>query len=59
LHQASVHPNESGGRGLRVAEVSGDYAASTPLPGPGEVDDVANAAVFLLGDTPRRRVWLN
>jgi NAD(P)-dependent dehydrogenase (short-subunit alcohol dehydrogenase family) len=31
-------------------EVSGDYASSTPLPRPGEVEDVANAAVFLLSD---------
>jgi NAD(P)-dependent dehydrogenase (short-subunit alcohol dehydrogenase family) len=31
-------------------EVSADYAASTPLPRPGEVQDVANAAVFLLSD---------
>jgi NAD(P)-dependent dehydrogenase (short-subunit alcohol dehydrogenase family) len=31
-------------------EVSGDYATSTPLPRPGEVDDIANAAVFLLSD---------
>jgi NAD(P)-dependent dehydrogenase (short-subunit alcohol dehydrogenase family) len=31
-------------------EVSGDYAAATPLPRPGEVEDVANAAVFLLSD---------
>jgi NAD(P)-dependent dehydrogenase (short-subunit alcohol dehydrogenase family) len=31
-------------------EVSGDYAASTPLPRPGEVEDVANAATFLLSD---------
>ena len=31
-------------------EVSGDYAASTPLPRPGEVTDIANAAVFLLSD---------
>jgi len=31
-------------------EVSGDYASSTPLPRPGEVQDVANAAVFLLSD---------
>jgi NAD(P)-dependent dehydrogenase (short-subunit alcohol dehydrogenase family) len=31
-------------------EVSGDYAASTPLPRPGEAEDVANAAVFLLSD---------
>jgi NAD(P)-dependent dehydrogenase (short-subunit alcohol dehydrogenase family) len=31
-------------------EVSGDYAASTPLPRPGEVEDIANAAVFLLSD---------
>jgi 7-alpha-hydroxysteroid dehydrogenase len=34
-------------------EASGDYAVSTPLPGPGQVDDVANAAVFLLGDASR------
>jgi NAD(P)-dependent dehydrogenase (short-subunit alcohol dehydrogenase family) len=31
-------------------EVSGDYASSTPLPRPGEVEDIANAAVFLLSD---------
>lgn len=31
-------------------EVSGDYATSTPLPRPGEVDDIANAALFLLSD---------
>ncbi|MGE0777617.1 SDR family oxidoreductase [Mycolicibacterium sp.] len=31
-------------------EVSGDYAAATPLPRPGEPADVANAAVFLLSD---------
>ena len=31
-------------------EVSGDYASSTPLPRSGEVEDVANAAVFLLSD---------
>jgi NAD(P)-dependent dehydrogenase (short-subunit alcohol dehydrogenase family) len=31
-------------------EVSGDYASSTPLPRPGEVEDVANASVFLLSD---------
>jgi NAD(P)-dependent dehydrogenase (short-subunit alcohol dehydrogenase family) len=31
-------------------EVSADYASSTPLPRPGEVVDVANAAVFLLSD---------
>jgi NAD(P)-dependent dehydrogenase (short-subunit alcohol dehydrogenase family) len=31
-------------------EVSADYACSTPLPRPGEVEDVANAAVFLLSD---------
>ncbi len=31
-------------------EVSGDYAASTPIPRPGEVEDIANAAVFLLSD---------
>ncbi|MGE2732827.1 SDR family oxidoreductase [Mycolicibacterium vaccae] len=31
-------------------EVSGDYAEATPLPRPGEVEDVADAAVFLLSD---------
>ncbi len=31
-------------------EVSADYAACTPLPRPGEVEDIANAAVFLLSD---------
>ena len=31
-------------------EVSGDYAACTPLPRPGEVEDIASAAVFLLSD---------
>lgn len=31
-------------------EVSGDYATSTPLPRPGEVEDIANASVFLLSD---------
>lgn len=30
--------------------VSGDYAACTPLPRPGEVEDIASAAVFLLSD---------
>jgi 7-alpha-hydroxysteroid dehydrogenase len=31
-------------------EVSADYASCTPLPRAGEVDDIANAAVFLLSD---------
>ncbi len=31
-------------------EVSGDYAAITPLPRAGEVEDIANAATFLLSD---------
>jgi NAD(P)-dependent dehydrogenase (short-subunit alcohol dehydrogenase family) len=31
-------------------EVSADYASCTPLPRPGEVEDIANAAVFLLSD---------
>ncbi|MDT7722582.1 MAG: hypothetical protein QOE94_3593 [Mycobacterium sp.] len=35
---------------FQSSEVSGDYASSTPLPRPGEVEDVANAAVFLLSD---------
>jgi NAD(P)-dependent dehydrogenase (short-subunit alcohol dehydrogenase family) len=32
------------------AELSADYALCTPLPRPGEVEDVANLAVFLLSD---------
>jgi NAD(P)-dependent dehydrogenase (short-subunit alcohol dehydrogenase family) len=35
---------------LDSPELSADYAAITPLPRPGEVDDVANAALFLLSD---------
>lgn len=35
---------------LDSPEISADYAACTPLPRPGEVEDVANAAVFLLSD---------
>ena len=35
---------------LDSAELSADYAACTPLPRPGEVEDIANAAVFLLSD---------
>src|SRR5436853_2030568 len=35
---------------LDSAELSSDYAAITPLPRPGEVEDIANAAVFLLSD---------
>jgi NAD(P)-dependent dehydrogenase (short-subunit alcohol dehydrogenase family) len=31
-------------------ELSADYAAITPLPRAGEVEDIANAAVFLLSD---------
>ena len=31
-------------------EVSADYASCTPLPRSGEVEDIANAAVFLLSD---------
>jgi 7-alpha-hydroxysteroid dehydrogenase len=31
-------------------EVSGDYRSITPLPRPGEVEDVANLALFLLSD---------
>ena len=33
-----------------VRELKGDYAANTPLPRHGEVEDIANAAVFLLSD---------
>lgn len=35
---------------LDSPEISGDYASCTPLPRPGEVDDIANASVFLLSD---------
>lgn len=35
---------------LDSPEISGDYAECTPLPRPGEVDDVANTALFLLSD---------
>jgi NAD(P)-dependent dehydrogenase (short-subunit alcohol dehydrogenase family) len=35
---------------LASPELSGDYAACTPLPRPGEVEDIANTAVFLLSD---------
>jgi NAD(P)-dependent dehydrogenase (short-subunit alcohol dehydrogenase family) len=35
---------------LGSPEISADYAACTPLPRPGEVEDIANAAVFLLSD---------
>ena len=35
---------------LSMPELSGDYAAQTPLPRHGEVEDIANAAVFLLSD---------
>jgi NAD(P)-dependent dehydrogenase (short-subunit alcohol dehydrogenase family) len=35
---------------LDSPELSADYAACTPLPRPGEVDDIANASLFLLSD---------
>lgn len=35
---------------LDSPEISADYASCTPLPRPGEVTDIANAAVFLLSD---------
>lgn len=35
---------------LAMPELSGDYAANTPLPRHGEVEDIAGAAVFLLSD---------
>lgn len=35
---------------LESPELSGDYAACTPLPRPGEVSDIANASLFLLSD---------
>jgi NAD(P)-dependent dehydrogenase (short-subunit alcohol dehydrogenase family) len=35
---------------IQSPEISGDYALCTPLPRVGEVDDVANLAMFLLSD---------
>ena len=35
---------------LDSPQMSGDYAACTPLPRPGEVEDIAGTAVFLLSD---------
>jgi NAD(P)-dependent dehydrogenase (short-subunit alcohol dehydrogenase family) len=35
---------------LDSPELSADYANITPLPRPGEVEDIANAALFLLSD---------
>jgi len=35
---------------LNSPELSADYASCTPLPRPGEVEDIANASVFLLSD---------
>ncbi len=35
---------------LESPELSADYADITPLPRPGEVEDIANCAVFLLSD---------
>lgn len=35
---------------LSSPEISADYASCTPLPRPGEVEDIANAAIFLLSD---------
>jgi NAD(P)-dependent dehydrogenase (short-subunit alcohol dehydrogenase family) len=35
---------------LQSPEISGDYALCTPLPRAGEVEDVANLAMFLLSD---------
>ncbi|GAA2067119.1 SDR family oxidoreductase [Williamsia deligens] len=35
---------------LESPELSADYAAATPIPRVGEVDDIANLATFLLGD---------
>lgn len=35
---------------LDSPEISADYASCTPLPRPGEVEDIANAAIFLLSD---------
>ena len=35
---------------FEIPQLSDDYAACTPLPRPGEADDIANVAVFLLSD---------
>ena len=35
---------------LDSPEISGDYRGCTPLPRLGEVEDIANTAVFLLSD---------
>jgi NAD(P)-dependent dehydrogenase (short-subunit alcohol dehydrogenase family) len=35
---------------LESPELSADYASCTPLPRPGDVDDIASASVFLLSD---------
>jgi len=35
---------------IQSPEISGDYALCTPLPRVGEVEDVANLAIFLLSD---------
>jgi NAD(P)-dependent dehydrogenase (short-subunit alcohol dehydrogenase family) len=35
---------------IESPELSGDYALCTPLPRTGEVEDVANLAMFLLSD---------
>jgi len=35
---------------FEIPQLSEDYAACTPLPRPGEVEDIANMAVFLLSD---------
>src|SRR6201999_1257105 len=38
---------------IQSPEISGDYALCTPLPRVGEVEDVANLAMFLLSDAAR------
>jgi NAD(P)-dependent dehydrogenase (short-subunit alcohol dehydrogenase family) len=35
---------------FEIPQLADDYAAITPLPRPGEVEDIASAAVFLLSD---------
>ena len=50
LHTAGLIRTDLVAAVLASPEVSADYAACTPLPRVGEVEDVANTAVFLLSD---------
>ena len=50
LHPAGAHPHGSCCTRSGFARDQQDYASCTPLPRVGEVEDIANAAVFLLSD---------